>query len=899
MEPLFLSSLNQMKAARQLGCRSRDIYSSISNALSSSSNPKDLRKIHSIIVTFGLSKSLIFLGKLISKYSQFRDPGSALLLFRDSSCANDAYLWNTIIRAMTHNRCYEKALEFYAEMRELGVKADSYTFPSVINACGSLMDFERGRVVHEHVLELGFGFDLYIINALIDMYARCNELGRAQQVFDGMPRRDIVSWNSLISGYTSNGYFKEALEIYHQLRMGGLVPDSFSLSSVLLSCGGLGEVVEGEVVHCLVEKLGTRSDVIVSNGLLSMYFKFDMLVNCWRAFSEMVCRDSVTWNTIICGYFESGLYQESIRLFSDMVSHSKPDILTITSVLRACTCVRNLNMGRYVHDYMLSNGYEIDIVATNIIINMYAKCGDVLNARQVFENAKNQDLVSWNSLLDGYVGNQSYQEAIEIFGRMKINFQPDFVTYVTLLSMCSELRNLNFTEELHCDIIKRGFDSTQIVGNALVDVYAKCGKLEDSFKQFENMKFRDTVTWNSIIASCSHFENSILGFRMLNRMRLEGTVPDVPTFLSSLPLCSYLMAKRQGKEMHGCIFRFGFDSSIPIGNALIEMYSNTGSLRNSTLVFEHMKERDIVSWTTIISSYGMYGEGRKALEAFEHMTAAGIIPDHIVFVSVIYACSHSCLVQEGWACFEQMKKEYNIVPRMEHYACMVDLLSRSGLLSEAEEFIASMPLKPDASIWGVLLSACRANADVKIAERVAERVLQLNTSDPGYHVLASNVYAALGRWDQVRTIRKSLKANGLKKDRGCSWLEIQNRVYYFGAGDRFFNQHKEVIELLDVLSGLMAKEGYAADLKFVLHDVEEDEKLDMLCGHSERLAIAFGLLQTKPGTPLLVMKNLRVCGDCHSFTKYLSKIINREILVRDANRFHLFRDGTCSCRDHW
>lgn len=761
-----------MKAARQLSNLSRDIYTSISNALSSSANRKDLQKIHSVLITSGLQKSAIFLGKLITKYSQFKDTDSALSVFGGISYPNDAYVWNTIIRAMTHNGCYRKALEFYAEMKELGVKPDNYTFPSVINACGNLMDFEKGRFVQEHAAELGFESDLYISNSLIDMYARCNELGHAQIVFDGMPQRDVVSWNSLISGYSSNGYFKEALEVYHQLRMGGLLPDSFSLSSALLSCGGLGEVVEGEVVHCLIEKLGTRSDVIVSNALLSMYFKFYMLVSCWRIFSEMVRRDSVTWNTIICGYFESGLYHEAMRLFLEMVNHSKPDILTITSILRACTYTGDLNMGRYVHDYMLSNGYEGDIMATNIAINMFAKCGDVFQARRVFENAKNQDLVSWNSLLDGYVENQSYQEVIELFRRMRTSFQPDFVTYVTLLSMCSELTNLNFTEELHCDIIKQGFDSSQIVGNALVDVYAKCGKVEDSFKQFENMRFRDTVTWNSIIASCSHSENRILGFIMLSKMRLEGIIPDIPTFLSSLPLCSYLMAKRQGKEMHCCILKFGVDSNIAIGNALIEMYSNTGSLRNATLVFEQMKERDLVSWTAIISSYGMYGEGRKALEAFQHMKAAGIRPDHVVFVAVIYACSHSGLVQEGRICFEQMKREHNIVPRMEHYACVVDLLSRSGLLAEAEEFIASMPLKPDASIWGVLLSACRANGDMKIAERVAQRVLQLDTSDPGYHVLASNVYAALGRWDQAGMIRKSFKANGLKKDPGCSWLEI-------------------------------------------------------------------------------------------------------------------------------
>ncbi|KAG8391386.1 hypothetical protein BUALT_Bualt01G0182300 [Buddleja alternifolia] len=663
---------------------------------------------------------------------------------------------------MTHNGLFAKALEIYEEMRTLRVKPDNYTFPSVVNACGSLMDFEKGKSVHEHVMELGFGSDLYVNNALIDMYSRCNELGLARLVFDEMPHRDIVSWNSLISGYTSNGYFKEALEMYVQLRIEGLVPDSFSFSSVILACGGLGEVEEGQIVHGLVEKVGTSRDMIVSNALLSMYFKFDLLVSCWRIFNKMVDRDTITWNTMICGCSELGLYEESIRLFGEMVGHFVPDILTITSVLRTCAYIGDLKSGRYIHDYMVNNGYELDTMTSNIIINMYAKCGDVLHSREVFEKMGSQDLVSWNSLINGYIENQFYQEAIQLFRRMKINTQPDFVTYVALLSICTTLTDVNFTEALHCNIIKEGFYSTQIVGNALLDAYAKCGKMEDSLKQFENMKIRDTVTWNSIIAACAYSENTTFGFKMLSRMRVEEIMPGILTFLNALPLCSYLVAKRQGKEMHGCILRLGFESNTPVGNALIEMYSNTGNLRNSILVFEQMRERDLVSWTALISSYGMYGEGRKALEAFDHMKAAGIVPDHIVFIALIHACSHSGLVQEGRARFEQMKKDYNIEPRLEHYACVVDLLSRSGLLAEAEDFILSMPLQPDASIWGELLSACRASGDLNIAERVSKR---------------------------LKDLRKNLDVVGWRS--------------------------KEVIELLDELSGLMAKEGHAADVKFV------------------------------------------------------------------------------------
>ncbi|XP_073142149.1 pentatricopeptide repeat-containing protein At3g03580 [Henckelia pumila] len=891
--------LKHQKLCSNLHLRSEGLYSSLSKSLLSAAKLKDLHKVHSQIITFGLQKSLLFSGQLISKYSQFKYPNYALSVFRVNSSTNYAYVWNAVIRAMTHNGLFAKALEMYGKMRTSNVEPDKYTFPSVINACGGLADFEKGRFVHEHVLELGFEFDLYINNALIDMYSRCNALHRSRGVFDKMPHKDIVSWNSLISGYTSNGFFSEALEIYFQLRMNSSVLDYSTFSSVILACGGLGQITEGEIVHGLVEKIGVRSYVVVNNMLLSMYIKFDMLVNYQKIFNEMVDRDKVTWNTMICGCCESALYEESIRLFTNMVGHLEPDILTITSVLRACTYLRDLKSGRYVHDYMVSNGYECNTSSANIIINMYAKCGDLVGSSKLFESMKSPDIVSWNSLIKGYVENQFYEEAIKLFSRMRMICEIDSVTYVTLLSICTKLIKMNLAEELHCGIIKQGFYSVQIVGNALVDTYAKCGELEDSLKQFENMKIRDKVSWNSIIAACGYSENGILGFSMLKRMRLEGMFPDVPTLLSALPLCSFLIARRQGKEMHGYIFRLGFESIIPIGNALIEMYSNTGNLRNSVLVFKQMKARDVVSWTTMIASYGMHGEGRKSLEIFENMKAAGIHMDHIVFIAIIYACSHSGLVQEGRTCFEQMKKDYKIEPGLQHYACVVDLLSRSGLLIEAEKFIVSMPLQPDASIWGALLSACRASGDMKMAEHVSNHIIELNVDNPGYYVLASNAYAALGKWNQVEMIRTSLKARGLKKDPGCSWVEVQNRVYYFGAGDRFFEKHEEVMELLNYLSSLMAKEGYAADVKSVQYDVEEDEKLDMLCGHSERLAIAYALLHTKPGTSLLVMKNLRVCGDCHTVTKYISRFMHREILVRDANRFHLFKDGACNCGDHW
>ncbi|KAF3434993.1 hypothetical protein FNV43_RR22080 [Rhamnella rubrinervis] len=751
------------------------LYPSISEALASALNCRQLHQVHSLIVTLGLDRSVFLSGKLISKYAKFKDPISSLLVFRQVLPTNNVYQWNSIIRALTHSGKFSEALRHYGEMQNMEVQPDTYTFPSVINACAALQDFETGRIVHGRILEMGFGSDLYICNALVDMYARFGDLQRARLLFEDMSHRDIVSWNSLISGYSSHGYFEEALEIYHRLRMEFLVPDSYTISSVLPACGGLLDAKEGLTIHGLVEKIGIHADILVSNGLLSIYFKFCRLEDAQKVFNKMVVRDSVSWNTVICGYSQLELFEESIELFMQMVNKFRPDLLTITSVLHACAHLRDLEFAKCVHDYVKKSEFDFDITANNILIDMYAKCGNLLVSQEVFDSMENKDCVSWNSLINGYLINGCYYEGLKLFKRMKVGTKPDFVTYVMVLSLSAQLAYLHWGRLSHCDILKLGFDSHLVVSNALLDMYTKCGKVEQSLVVFENLKARDVVTWNTIISASIHYEDCSLGFRMMSRMRNEGLMPDVATMLGILPVCSQLAAKKQGKEIHGCILRLGFDLHLPVGNALIEMYSNCGNLESSIQVFKQMKMKDVVTWTSLISSYGMHGEGKRALRAFAEMEGTGVLPDHLAFLAVIFACSHSGLVENGLACFDRMKKDYKIEPRIEHYACIVDLLSRSGLLVQAEEFIHSMPFKPDASIWGALLSACRASGDTTIASRVLEQIVQRNLYDTGYYILVSNIYAALGKWDQVRAIRKVMKAKGLKKDPGSSWMEIEKK----------------------------------------------------------------------------------------------------------------------------
>ncbi|CAG7878475.1 unnamed protein product [Brassica rapa] len=877
---------------------------SISKALSSS-NLKDLRRIHALVISLGLERSSdFFSGKLIDKYSHLKDPRSSLSVFKRVSPAENVYLWNSIIRALSHNGLFSEALEFYGKLREAKVSPDKYTFPPVVKACAGVFDKEMGDSVYNKIIELGFESDLYVGNAVVDMYSRMGFLSRAREVFDEMPVRDLVSWNSLISGFSSHGYYKEAVELYRELRRSSwIVPDSFTVTSVLYAFGNLLAVKEGEELHGFVMKSGVSSVTVVNNGLLSMYLKLRRVRDARRVFDEMVVRDSVSYNTIICGCFNLEMYEESVRLFLENLEQFKADILTASSILRACGHLRDLSLAKYVHEYMMRGGFVVGATVGNILIDVYAKCGDVIAARDVFKGMECKDTVSWNSLISGYIQSGDYLEGVKLFKMMMMmEEQADHVTYLMLVSLSTRLEDLKFGRGLHCNVTKSGFYSDVSVSNALIDMYAKCGEEGgDSLQIFNSMETRDTVTWNMVISACVRSGDFATGLQVTTQMRNSGVVPDMATFLVTLPMCASLAGKRLGKEIHCCLLRFGYESELRIGNALIEMYSKCGCLKSSLKVFEHMNRRDVVTWTGMIYAYGMYGEGEKALAAFADMEKeAGCVPDNVAFIAIIYACSHSGLVEEGLACFEKMKTRYKIEPAMEHYACVVDLLSRSQKISKAEEFIQAMPVKPDASVWASLLRACRTSGDMETAERVSKKIVELNPDDPGYSILASNAYAALRKWDKVSLIRKSLKDKERKKNPGYSWIEVSKKVHLFRAGDVSAPQFEAIHESLEMLYSLMAREGYVPDPREVSQNVEEEEeKRRLVCGHSERLAIAFGLLNTEPGTPLQVMKNLRVCGDCHEVTKLISKIVGREILVRDANRFHLFKDGACSCNDRW
>lgn len=531
---------------------------------------------------------------------------------------------------------------------------------------------------------------------------------------------------------------------------------------------------------------------------------------------------------------------------------------------------------------------------------MYAKCARVVESREVFDKLDKVDVVSWNAMMAAYTLNGHDEDAVNIFCQMqRTGMKPDHFTFTIVLGACPNPEALEQGRQVHGLIAKVGLLSEIPLGNALVTMYSRCGVMEDAHKVLSKMFRRNTVSWTAMIAGCAQNGYAEDAVKLFCQMQWESFKANEFTFASVLMAYASLANLHQGRQIHAHIMKTGYESEVSVANALVDMYSKCGSIRDSQQVFNKMSKRDVVSWTVIVVACAQHGHGKEALELFRQMEHTGIKPDDVTFLGVLSACSHVGLVEEGRHLFYLMIQNYGIKPRMEHYACMVDLLGRSGQLYMAEDFITKMGIESDASIWETLLAACRTHGNMELGKRVAERLLQLEPHRDAAYVLLSNIYAAAGMWDAKAKVRKMSANRGLKKEPGCSWIQVKSKVHEFIVADRSHPQREEIYEKLEELTGQMKDAGYVPDTSFVLHDVDQEQKEIKLSHHSEKLAIAFGLISTPIEETIQVFKNLRICGDCHNAIKYISKIVGREIIVRDVKRFHHFKYGSCSCGDYW
>jgi pentatricopeptide repeat protein len=608
-----------------------------------------------------------------------------------------------------------------------------------------------------------------------------------------------------------------------------------------------------------------------------------------------------SWNMKLAKYVKDGRPEKAMQLFQQMQQEGmSPDTFTFVQVINACAGLGALENGRLVHDQLIQSGCESNIFLGNSLVDMYAKCGSIEDAWRVFNKMPSRDVVTWTAMILGHVKCRQGQKALELFQQMQQEgVQPNTVTFVGVINACASVVALEEGRCVNQQIVKCGWESDVFVGSSLVDMYVKCGSMEDAWRVFNKMPSRNVVTWTAMISGHVNCGQGQKALELFRQMQQEGVRPDSVTFVGVLNACASVVALEEGKCVHQQIVECGWDSDVFVANSLIDMYAKCGSMEDAWSVFNKMPSRDVVTWTTILGGCAMHGHGKEALKHFEQMREEGVQPNDITFICLLSACSHSGLVDEGMHCYASMVTDYMISAKLEHYTCMVDLLGRAGRLQEAENMVMAVPCKPQVAAWMALLGACRIRGNVEMAERVAKRILEMEPNNAAVYVLLSNIYAAAGNRLLCENVERQRKENGVKKQQGRTWIEVNNEVHTFVVGDQDHPQMTEIHAELQRLSGLMHDAGYMPCTKFLLHDVEEEEQVLHLCHHSEKLAIAFGLINTAPGTPLRIRKNLQVCEDCHTSIKFISKIVGRAIMVRDANRFHHFEDGVCSCMDYW
>ncbi|KAI9082831.1 hypothetical protein K1719_035161 [Acacia pycnantha] len=624
---------------------------------------------------------------------------------------------------------------------------------------------------------------------------------------------------------------------------------------------------------------------------------------CFISLSTKTSESSKNNNQLIQSLCKQGSLKQALQVLSN---EPNPSQQTYKVLIYSCAHKNSLSDGLDVHRHLIDSGFDKDPFLATKLINMYAELGSIDHARWVFDKTRERTIYVWNALIRALAMVGHGEEVLHWYSQMNWSgVSSDRYTYTYVLKACvnseSTIFPLRKGKEIHAQILRHGHEAQVHIMTTLLDMYARFGCVSNASSVFNAMPVKNSVSWSAMIACYAKNGMPMKAFELFQQMIREehDSVPNSVTMVSVLQSCAALAALELGKLIHGYVLRRGLDSILPVLNALITMYGRCGKLELGQHVFDQMRKRDVVSWNSLISNYGMHGFGRRAIRIFEKMTNQGISPSPISFISILGACSHASLVEEGKILFESMVSKYGIHPSMEHYACMVDLLGRANRLDEAIRIIEDLRIEPGPKVWGSLLGSCRIHCNVKYAERASKALFELEPWNAGNYVLLADIYAEAKMWTEVKSVKKLLEARGLQKIPGCSWIEVKRTIYSFVSPDGSNPQNEQLHAFLQKLSKEMKEQGYVPQTKVVLYDLDEEEKEKVLLGHSEKLAVAFGLINTARGETIRITKNLRLCEDCHSVTKFVSKFANREILVRDVNRFHHFKDGVCSCGDYW
>ncbi|XP_038880056.1 pentatricopeptide repeat-containing protein At1g18485 [Benincasa hispida] len=843
--------------------------------------------------------------RLITMYSICGYPSDSRLVF-DRLQNKNLFQWNALVSGYVRNELYDEAIHTFIELISVTeFEPDNFTLPCLIKACTGKYDVHLGQSVHGMAVKMGLIMDLFVGNAMISLYGKCGFVDEAVKVFDKMPERNLISWNSLICGFSENGFWLEAYSAFRSLLEGGdgLIPDVATMVTLLPVCSGEGDVDMGMVIHGMAVKLGLVHELMVCNALVDMYSKCGCLSQAVILFRKIENKNIVSWNSMIGAYSREGFVYETFELLRKMWMEEEMmevNEVTILNLLPACLEETELLSLRALHGYSLRYSFQCDELINNAFIAAYAKCGSLISAEHVFFGMNTKSVSSWNAIVGGYAQNGDPRKALDFYFQMtRLGFLPDDFSIASLLLACARLGHLQYGKEIHGFVLRNGLEMDSFVAVSLLSLYIHSSKPLYARTYFERMGNKNLVCWNAMLSGYSQNELPNEALSLFREMLSEQLETNKISIVSILGACSQLSALGLGKEVHCFVLKNCLIEDNFVACSLMDMYAKSGCLGQSQRIFNRLNAKEVASWNVMITGFGVHGQGNKAMELFEEMQRSGKQPDRFTFLGVLQAYCHAGLVSEGLYYLAQMKSLYKLEPELEHYACVIDMLGRAGRLNEALNLINDMPEEPDAKIWSSLLSSSRTYGDLEMGEKFAGKLLALEANKTDSYVSISNLYATAGKWDHVRMVRQKMKDLSLQKDAGCSWIELRGKIYSFIAGENINTSSDEIRKMWNRLEKQIVEIGYTPDSSCVLHELEEVEKIKMLKGHSEKLAISFGFLKTKEGTTLRISKSLRICRDCHNAAKFISKAAERQIIIRDNKRFHHFKNGFCSCGDYW
>ncbi|KAG8375229.1 hypothetical protein BUALT_Bualt10G0078600 [Buddleja alternifolia] len=745
--------------------------------ISAISNLKSLgqgKVVHGLSIKAGMVSDTVLSNAVIDMYAKCGDLSSSECMFSGIEC-RDLVTWNSIIIGCFYNNHPEKSLWYFREMASCENQADDVSISCAMAACTCLQEFGVGLAIHGWGIKLGYAESNHIsvANSLISFYSQSRNIYTAESVFREMLVKNVISWNAMIKGFFLNGEVVKAFNLLRDMQfVGSIQPDIATVVTIIPFCAELMLLREGKAAHGFTIRREMTSELSVINSLINMYSKCNNVKNAEYLFLTMPKKDLVAWNTMIFGYAQNGQSCEAQTLFKKMLaSCSTCTLPTLLAIIPSCDSPESLQFGRSIHGWNIKLGFSNQIFALNSLMHLYISCGALPDAFTLFTTIPiRPDVTSWNSIIVSCTQKGHFHEALDCFDSMRKASQVhcNSITLVSVISACGNLGIAFHGKLIHGLAIKTGIETDLRVQNSLVTMYGRLGDTESAKLAFNLSDDHNLCSWNCVISALSQNEDAKKAIELFRSLHFEPNEITISTVLSA---CTHLGTMTCGKQIHGHVFRFGFYNNPFVSSALLDMYSNCGRLDIAERVFRSSREKSVSAWNSLISAYGFHNFGSKAIETFQEMIKSGIRPTNGSFTSLLQACSHSGLLDEGRMYYYHMFNTFKVQPTTEHHVCMVDMIGRSGRLQEAYDFIKNLTTEPEAGVWGALLSACSYHGDLEMGREVAEILFCLEPENVSYYVSLCNMYVSAGRWENAVELRTIIEDKQLKKPAGYSSID--------------------------------------------------------------------------------------------------------------------------------